>query len=191
MKIFLKLKHWQLFLLTVGILIIIFTYAGVSYRADEEDEFVFDAIARFITIIPFLVYFLWLWSVGTILNDSNKVHLKIRPAYFYVSVAVSYFIFFFFTVFNMLEWGQVKDDTDNMFATYVLMAIPLILGIFAWLFALNFVAKTLVRAERELHVNPADYFGEYIMILFFPIGIWIIQPRINDLLQRSGKDSIS
>jgi glucan phosphoethanolaminetransferase (alkaline phosphatase superfamily) len=191
MKIFLKLKHWHLFLLTVGILIIIFTYSGVSYRADEEDEFVFDAIARFITIIPFLVYFLWLWSVGTILNDNNKVHLKIRPAYFYVSVAVSYFIFFFFTVFNMLEWGQMKDDTDNMFATYVLMAIPLILGIFAWLFALNFVAKTLVRAERELHVNPADYFGEYIMILLFPIGIWIIQPRINDLLLRSGKDSIS
>jgi glucan phosphoethanolaminetransferase (alkaline phosphatase superfamily) len=191
MGIFLKLKHWHLFLLTVGILIIIFTYSRVSYRADEEDEFVFDAIARFITIIPFLVYFLWLWSVGTILNDNNKVHLKIRPAYFYVSVAVSYFIFFFFTVFNMLEWGQMKDDTDNMFATYVLMAIPLILGIFAWLFALNFVAKTLVRAERELHVNPADYFGEYIMILLFPIGIWIIQPRINDLLLRSGKDSIS
>ena len=68
--------------------------------------------------------------------------------------------------------GQVES---SMLA-YVMMALPLAIGIFAWLFALNFVAKTLVRSERELHVYPADYFGEYIMVLFFPIGIWIIQP---------------
>ncbi|HSI74870.1 MAG TPA: hypothetical protein VK957_03200 [Lunatimonas sp.] len=190
MKIFLKLKHWQLFLLTFGILFFLFAYSGIAFRAEEEDRFISDAIVRFITIIPFLAYFLWLWSVGTLLNKHIRKELKTKSSYFYISVVISYFIFFFLLVFNLLEWTEMKEDADNLTLKYILMFIPLFIGIFAWLYALNFVSKTLVRAEREAHVKSADYFGEYVMVLLFPIGIWIIQPRLNRIIEEIENKSV-
>jgi len=111
-----------------------------------------------------------------LLNEYIKEELKTPTSLFFVSVGIAYFIFFFLSAFNAYTWEQIMGQVESSMLAYVMMALPLAIGIFAWLFALNFVAKTLVRSERELHVYPADYFGEYIMVLFFPIGIWIIQP---------------
>lgn len=183
MKAFLKLKHWQLFLLTFGMLFILFAYSGIPFRAEEEDRFVSDAIVRFITIIPFRAYFLWLWSVGAIFNKHIRKDLKTQSSYFYIIVAVSYFIFYFLLVFNLLEWTEMKEDTDDYTLKYILMFITLFISIFAWLYALNYVAKTLVKAERESLVKSPDYFGEYIMALLFPIGIWLIQARLNRIIR--------
>nr|MBI1230315.1 hypothetical protein [Cytophagales bacterium] len=187
MKLLLKLKHWQLFLLTVGVSMIIAIYPAISMLANEEDRFVYNAVVRYITILPFLIYFLWIWSVGTLLNEYITDELKISSTNFFISVGVAFFILFFLFVFNVLNWDDILGHADSTFWAYLGSVMVLFVGIFAWLFSLNFVAKTLVRSERELHVNPADYYGEYIMILFFPIGIWIIQPRINRIMHRVEK----
>lgn len=187
MKVFLKLKHWQLFVITVGILLVLFLYNGISRWIDEENRFVLDAVVRFVTIIPFLIYFLWIWSVGTLLNKGIQKKLAIRTVYFSISVAVSYFIFFFLLVFNLFDWDGVKEQVEDDIWAYILMGVPLLIAFFAWLFALNFLAKSLVRAERETHVTSSEYYGEYIMALFFPIGIWILQPRINKIYYRMEK----
>ena len=42
-------------------------------------------------------------------------------------------------------------------------------------------AKALKTVEWQKPVTFSDFAGEFFLIWFFPIGIWIIQPRINKL----------
>lgn len=181
MKIFLKIKHWQLFLITVGIPLILFMYAGASLVLREEERFVGDAVARFLMAIPFLCYFLWIWSVGKRLNENIDHKLATPLSNFSISVAVSYFFFFFLLVFNSIYWEHEQEPQQNKVWVYILGGIILLIAITAWLYALNFLARTLVRAERESHITPSEYYGEFVMALVFPVGIWILQPRINAL----------
>jgi hypothetical protein len=46
-----------------------------------------------------------------------------------------------------------------------------------------YVSRLLKSVELGKRVQVADFFGDFILILFFPIGVWIIQPRVNKLFQ--------
>jgi hypothetical protein len=50
-------------------------------------------------------------------------------------------------------------------------------------YVLYFVSKSLVLAERSKPASFYDYAVPFLMILFFPIGIWMIQPRVNRLYE--------
>ena len=41
--------------------------------------------------------------------------------------------------------------------------------------------RQLRRQSRKPETEFSDFAREFFMILFYPIGIWIIQPRINKL----------
>ena len=46
-----------------------------------------------------------------------------------------------------------------------------------------FVAKTLKTVELQKEVLFSDFAGEFFIVWFFPIGIWIIQPKINKIIE--------
>ena len=54
---------------------------------------------------------------------------------------------------------------------------------FSLVYIFYFVSKSLVSAERNAPVAFSNYAGALFLIWFFPIGIWIIQPRINWLYE--------
>ena len=45
-----------------------------------------------------------------------------------------------------------------------------------------FVAKTIQTAESQRTVSFGDYIGNFFLIWFLPIGVWILQPKINELV---------
>ena len=62
------------------------------------------------------------------------------------------------------------------------LIIPLHLFSMSCIFyCLYFNAKALKTVEWQKPVTFSDFAGEFFLIWFFPIGIWIIQPRINQL----------
>ena len=46
----------------------------------------------------------------------------------------------------------------------------------------SYPAKTIKRLETKGEIDINDYFGDIFRLLFWPIGIWTIQPRINKLI---------
>jgi hypothetical protein len=48
-------------------------------------------------------------------------------------------------------------------------------------YCLYFNAKVLKAVELQKPVTFSEFAGEFFLIWFFPIGIWIIQPRLNKL----------
>ena len=45
----------------------------------------------------------------------------------------------------------------------------------------QFVAKNLAIAEKGKEVEFPQYMWLFLLLWFFPIGIWFLQPRINQL----------
>jgi len=181
MEIFLKAKHWQIFLLIIGIPLLIEVLDSFIVISGSGEAFTFRAVLRFLLIIPFLTFYFWLYSVGYLLNERIRNHLSTRTGRFALSVGTSAFSLFFLSIFAFFiwdDWEQLMIDSD---LTYIAFGIVVFLAIATLLMALSFVAKTLVRAERNADVKSSDFYGEFVMLLFFPIGIWILQPRINEV----------
>jgi len=55
---------------------------------------------------------------------------------------------------------------------------------FCMFYIIYFVSKTLKMAELQRNVSFSDYAGEFFLIWLYPIGIWFVQPKINELAHR-------
>lgn len=181
MEIFLKAKHWQIFLIIVGIPILIEVLDTFIVVSGAGEAFTFRAILRFLLIIPFITFYFWVYSVGYLLNKRIKDELNTRTGYFALSVWTSAFSLFFLSIFSFFVWDDWEQLLVETTFTYVAFGIVVFLALATLLLAISYVAKTLVRAERNADVKSMDFYGEFVMILFFPIGIWLLQPRINEI----------
>ena len=53
------------------------------------------------------------------------------------------------------------------------------------LYIMYFLSKTLVSVEKKTIAVFRDYAGEFFLLWFFPIGLWILQPRIAGVLEKN------
>ena len=112
--------------------------------------------------------YLWLWSIGTKLqtdkvkvNDMKLILFKISVIY-----PIAYFVFAIYYLFAN-GWVVMPLHFAAMFST---------------LYAMIFAAKTLKSAELKKDAKISEYIGDFFLVWFFPIGIWILQPRIHKLI---------
>ena len=70
-----------------------------------------------------------------------------------------------------------------------LLLIPLhFLSIGCMFYNMYFVARTIKTAEMNKPVEFSDYIGEFFLMWFYIIGIWIIQPKVNNMKEYTGDD---
>jgi hypothetical protein len=68
--------------------------------------------------------------------------------------------------------------------------LPLhLFSMFCIFYCLYFNAKALKAVEWRRPVTFGDYAGEFFLLWFFPLGIWFIQPRINQLFRNDGNSN--
>jgi len=48
-------------------------------------------------------------------------------------------------------------------------------------YSMYFVAKTIKTAELQRKVGFGDFVGEFFLLWFYFIGVWIVQPKVNKL----------
>ncbi len=194
MNFFLKLKHWQLFVLVIGMPVIVQMISIIRFAFVS-----FDPTAMFtgwtLSII-FLAIFLimgvfygWLYTLGVNLNKKlpGTVKMNLTTFRWFVFIPVVYMIcyciFMFTVLIHLFESGE--PDVSVIFASLGII-IPLhLFAIFCVIYCLNFVAKSLKAVEWQRPVTFSDYAGEFFLIWFFPIGIWFIQPRINKMFDKA------
>jgi putative effector of murein hydrolase LrgA (UPF0299 family) len=72
------------------------------------------------------------------------------------------------------------DFISGLFA----FIIPIhLFAMFCIFYSLYFVAKTIKTVELQRAVTFSDFVLEFFLIWFYPIGIWIIQPQINKMIE--------
>jgi len=180
MNTFLRLRHWQLFLLFIG-LPILFQMVIVSFAVYNNNpaSLFFSSIT---TAIYALVLFGWFWALGTNLYKKlpPTVEMNITRFKAFLLIPIVYIILLFpIMAFFMSDNFVSNSDTPP---NGLLFIIPLhLFTLFCIFYCIYFIAKELKTVEWQRPVTFNDYAGEFFLIWFFPIGVWFIQPRINKL----------
>ena len=94
---------------------------------------------------------------------------------------IVYFMIFF-VFFDLLKSGAIENGTGFNSAIFALIILFHLFAIFCIFYCIYFVSKVFKTVELHREVTFSDFAGEFFMIWFFFIGIWIIQPKINKMM---------
>lgn len=199
-KKFLKAKHWQLFVLMFGIpfvvqavgmvhfFSIIQELESLEYSGDVSPTIIMDSMMNFaglgfsISILMGLLLFGWLWSVGIGLQDKIADELKLSTGLFkaalifpaiYLGLIMGLAGYVFFNIESLMVGAISPSIIFTIFPLHFLTMIAMI-------YSLYFVAQTIKTVEFQRKVSFGDFIGEFFLVWFFPIGVWILQPKINE-----------
>jgi hypothetical protein len=172
MKLFIKAKHWQLFLVFMGLM-----FGSQILMINSMEPGMPPNITMFLIpmVLFFAIYAAWLWSISTYCLKNMPEELATSPLIMKAGLVYAglYFIFGF-TFLSRGNTGPVG-----------ILVVMHILAMVAMFYSLLFTSRQLVKLERKAHVRFYDYSGPFFMLWFFPIGVWFIQPKVNELLGES------
>lgn len=190
---FLRAKHWQLFIVMLGIPLLcqfyfmfsIFSEFGTKTNPDIKNIMSFFQFFPIIMILFTGVFFGWFWSIAIGLqkniSEENKLNVK--------KFKILFFIPLFYTIFFMIYLSRLYSGIGtNLFPNGgLILAIILpfhLFSMFCIFYSMYFVAKTIKTAELQRKVGFGDFASEFFLLWFYIIGIWIIQPKVNKLYEK-------
>jgi hypothetical protein len=182
---FLRAKHWQIFLLLFAAPTVAeFSAIGVisatirSWRDFGPGGFFFLGVM----VLYLLCFLAWFGSMGLFFRSIVKPELRMETQFFRFALVypVVYVPIFFFLVIP-----------DTRVPVWIILSLHL--ACMVCLFYLPyFVSKNLVLAETGKQVSFYEYAGPFFLLWFFPIGVWIVQPKVNRLYtEKSSTDALS
>jgi hypothetical protein len=175
MRFLLQLKHWQLFSLTWGIAIII---TIISFSS----EVLIIELYPVMMLILTAGFFGWIWAISVALHaklpPDVPLHLRSFKIYFAIPILYS-FVIICWVSYIAFTGGAQLDYTMGVIIGLLLIfhlvsMVCIVLGI-------RFAAKTLRSIELGRHARFNDYVGEFFLIWFSLVGIWVLQPKLNKL----------
>lgn len=179
MKILLTLKHWQLFTILFGLpFIMVLTTGGITIATQTPAILIYTFIVMIIYILMFLS---WFYILGTNLHKRLPATVKMKVTTFKTFVFIPFI--YICLLLPILITILVSVSNHSSFSPYIfLLIIPLhLFSMFCIFYCLYFISKALKSTEMQRLAMSEDYIAEFFLFWFFPIGIWILQPRINKL----------
>jgi hypothetical protein len=159
---FLRIRDWQLFPLILVAFVIGIPQCFTIYSS--RHWILVAALFASASTWPLLA---WCWSIGTFFNSGVKPEFQSPTGFFHFSV-----------IFSALYFGLVLV-ADLKFPPWLW---PLhVVSMLSNLYTIYFVSKALalVRSTNTRSVNNQSVL--FLLLLFFPIGIWFVQPMVNRL----------
>lgn len=183
---FLKAKHWQLFLFICGFPLLLEGYMLYQMEINQNiynlDRTIIETMVRYLPWmilmfgVSFFFWFYWFWSIavglqckarGGVFLDVKKFKLLFRMAMVYLLMV--YALIFYFLCFQTFYWVMA------------LIVLPMhFITMYGMIYSIIFVAKTYKTVMLKREVSFSEYMGTFCMFWIFPIGIWFVQPIINN-----------
>jgi len=192
-NIILKTKHWQLFVLIIGIPLLL-QFAMIQFlisnifETPKQELLVLPQFMR-VMLLTMSLYvgglFIWLWSVGIGLQDKIPTNLRLPVNRFKVLLFIPtiYFVVLISTVSVFLQSffkGAIVIPDVEIFSY---LAPFHLLSVFCILYCFYFVAKTIRTAKLKIETDTRDYLTDILLIWFFMVGVWMLQPTVNELVE--------
>ncbi|MBS2101223.1 hypothetical protein [Carboxylicivirga linearis] len=166
MQILLKAKHYQVFIILIIGLII--------NKITIEGDQIYSAL---LSVIGFWIYFSYPFIIGVSLHGFIAPNIKLNNTLYQIN----------FLIF-MATMSIVSILSDGQGMTFKgLAAIPVLYFFYAFLHYISFTAKIIKTIELGRVAKLNDYIGEFFLLVFLPIGIWFLQPRINRIIRPEEK----
>jgi hypothetical protein len=167
MKFLLYLKPWKLFLLFF--LCVIFSanhYTGLG-----------------VCVLFWIVYTAWVYNIGTAMHKLIPLNTKPGIKYFKFNCLYIQFVLIAIVVFAIAEMLLGLHLPTMPYSVQSIIKIILLLYlIWSWVYFSMFAARMLESVIEGELVNKSDSLKGFFCLLFFPIGVWYIQPAVQRVL---------
>ncbi|MBL7973385.1 MAG: hypothetical protein JNJ85_00635 [Candidatus Kapabacteria bacterium] len=197
----LKLKHWQLFVLmialpSIGAMTIMGSMVSSLLTLDPATPEQFSQIMKsiFIYNLPFSIMatsiqYTWLWAVVKGLQHKIPgdidLHIK-RFNIVFVSTIILLLLLYtlMYIMFSTLFASFPEQSVNPEYFVVFFITFPVNMAMFGCsLYLMYFAAQTLKTVELQ-HKSGFDKCAlEFVLFFFNIVGIWILQPRINKLME--------
>jgi hypothetical protein len=180
---FLSAEHWQivLWLVVLPTLVEIALASQMSSRRIWTwHDFGWATVASFVTMAVYMLLFVgWLGSMAYFFRSKTKPELQMNDRFFQFSLMYPPL---YTLIFAPLLFTDVLESKQFIIPLHIVCMICIF-------YLLYFTAKSLVLMEKGEEATFYDSAGPFFLIWFFPIGIWVIQPRVNRLFaSESGEE---
>lgn len=194
--IFLRARHWHIFTLSFAIpfvfqivaMAVLFSSFSSGNEPDMQLLQVYVKVFPLIILLLLAVYYGWMWSIATGLQKQvpSGIHMKVKKFRIFFFIPIVYFLML--VALFVLFAGNLTDPDFNPDPTHIItffiVISPLhLFSVFCMFYVMYFAAKTFKTAEYQQEVEFGDFAVEFFLIWFYPLGVWIIQPRINRMVQ--------
>lgn len=163
----LRLKHWQIFIAIFGAPILFFC---ILINLDDWDPIF--AFSPLLALVFFGTLLLWFYVLATSLQTRHgsieTLVIKNYKIVLYVNLG-----YFALMILGMLG-VQLVDYSDWKFSLDLISQGT-------YLYMVWYISKSLRTVELQKEAQFSEYISTLIVLWFVPVGIWIIQPRINKI----------
>ena len=174
-RFFVNAKAWQLILLIMGVPLLGMSWYIVSFKP-TADSMSLDVsmLAASLWMNSFLIA--WIWAAVAWLHSKVRSVSGVGgPTFFKIAIVFLYCLLLVFSVVIGLPFS-FGDSQDMIFGV---LEILLLVGLVDYFYVVAFAARTIVKAEQAISATFSKSVLTFFQIMFFPIGIWFLQPRIN------------
>ncbi len=176
MKFITKLRHWKLFILfflgtgiaSIGTITVLNSLFNFSIRIADS-------------MIPIVIaYFLWgSWMIKSIILLDRHYKSLTEKQQLTLKYGTMFLILYAFKLINYdLRITLIEFPTGlSLFISFVMH----IGGFFLFYYFIYLFAKGLAISKHGENLRAGDLILQVLRILFFPIGVWTVQPELNKL----------
>ena len=199
----LRMKHWQLFIAIffIPFILQIVAMSSIFSKVFAQQEPRPIDFAPFLIVFPIMFIIIlyctlgWQWAIVNNLHEKLPADVKVpfkRIKIFYV-IQVTYLITLVIGVslflYMMIQAFEVNPGRHDPEPPVTLLMLPLLFiplhlfVIFCQFHNMFFAAKIMKSAELQKPTKFDDFAAEFFLIWFNFIGVWILQPRLNKMIQ--------
>ena len=170
MPFFLKLRHWELFLM-----LILPTALCWMWKVPFN-----PLVVAVIGLFLLLVLFAWLGSVGTWCNSRLPQERRSNVIPFLVAVALPlvYVLMYILIYLPQLQPSGPPEKPPLWLLPMHMLSMVAVFYVF-W-FAASRYKSLLENEDADFLIFSSTFF----LLFIFPLGVWIIQPSVNQLYYR-------
>lgn len=178
MQAFLHLKAWQLFLLLFGVPLVL--HVGVMVGLFTGPSVPLGLGILFIAFLTLGLLFAWLYTLGSHLYRRLPATARMSLARFRIAALLPVVYLFLVMLYgwNAFRGGTPGTLTGARIGLFLVLHFSSMACIF---YCVYFTAKALKTVERKSPVALSEYLGDFFLLWFYPVGIWVLQPRVNHL----------
>lgn len=196
MKWFLRAKHWQIFLIQLAPALVMPVIAGLFFLMLDGNKPEFSDFS-ILLIIPVVIlgslafHLSYFWSMANRLQPLLPEDVKHDPKYFNIALAIPLIVagvglIMAISFLAQTNFGSSQPATFSFFpvALMVLYVLFIMLSIVGGFYQIYFLAKLVKTLELQREARFEEYVLECVLFYFYIVGIWIIQPKINEFAEQ-------
>ena len=177
-----RLRPWQLFVVTVAPMALAVVLFGpfANPRADLESFRSNFTVMMFVSLPGYLIFYAWVLTVGIVCNREIDAPYRKSERLFRFSVP---FAMVYVTIAVWAFPEAVLSD-DQVLLRALVFPIHFVATILLF-YSIIFSARSLAMLNDPQSPGFWNSFRYFLALLYFPIGLWFVQPKVYSLSNAS------